>query len=225
MAIENLTPAEILAFYFPSTHLGLAATGGLWHNEAIESVTLRTIAPDAQLTEAVRHAWQQARILLPSSSNTPQPTITVAPTTELFRQLTASPGYLLAVTRGNEITLQPIPVLRRNSPIEPLLLHELLHALVESQSTDKAPLWLREGLAEALAEIDSSPYPSPKSSLAAIEQALANPPSLAASQKAHREAAAIVRTLGHTYSLTVMRQWLRDGVPQQVLETLRLPAT
>jgi stage II sporulation protein D len=133
--------------------------------------------------------------------------------------MAAGPGYLLAVTRGSQITLQPLPILKRNGPIEPLLLHEFLHTLIESQSTDKAPLWLREGLPEALGNLNSA-YTAPTSSLATIQQRLADPLSLVECQHAHRDAAAIVRTLGHTYSLTVMRQWLRDGVPAQVQQTL-----
>jgi len=219
MALEHHTAAEILAFYFPNTHLGLTASGDLWHKETIGTVTLRTITPDHEVTESVQLAWRHALALLPPTGETPQPTIVLAPTTELFRQLATSPGYLLAVTRGDQITLQPLPILRRNGPIEPLLLHELLHTLIESQSTDKAPLWLREGLAEALADIHSG-YTPPTSSLTTIEQRLVDPLSLPAYQHAHRDAAAIVRTLGHTYSLTVMRQWLRDGIPTQILETL-----
>ena len=219
MAVEHHTAAEILAFYFPGTRLGLTPSGSLWHEETVGPVTIRTITADPELTQDVQRAWQRALALLPQAGETPQLTITLAPTTELFRQLAASPGYLLAVTRGNQITLQPVPVLKHNGPIEPLLLHELLHTLIESQSTDKAPLWLREGLAEALADIHSA-YAPPTSSLATIEQRLANPLSLAEDQQAHRDAAAIVRTLGHTYSLTVMRQWLRDGVPTQVQQTL-----
>jgi hypothetical protein len=166
----------------------------------------------------LQRAWQRALTLLPSSE-TPHLAIILAPTTELFRQLSNGPGYLLSVTRGNQITLQPLPVLKLNGPIEPLLLHELLHTLLESQSTDKAPLWLREGLAEALIETYSGDRP-PTSSLATIERSLADPRSLAESQQAHRDAAAIVRALGHTYSLEVMRQWLRDGISVQVLGTL-----
>lgn len=219
MAVEHHTAAEILAFYFPNTHLGLTSSGGLWHKETIGPVTLRTVTPYPEVTRAAQLAWQHALALLPSAGETPQPNIILAPTTELFRQLATSPGYLLAVTRGNQITLQPLPILKRNGPIEPLLLHELLHTLIESQSTDKAPLWLREGLAEALADFHSA-YTPPASSVATIEQRLAAPLSLAEYQQAHRDAAAIVRTLGHTYSLTVMRQWLRDGVPAQVQQTL-----
>jgi hypothetical protein len=167
----------------------------------------------------VQPAWQHALALLPSAGETPKPTIVIAPTTELFRQLAASPGYLLAVTRGDQITVQPLPILKRNGPIEPLLLHELLHTLIESESTDKAPLWLREGLAEALADVHSADTP-PESSLATLEQRLTDPLSLAEYQQAHRDAAAVVRTLGHTYSLPVMRKWLRDGVPAQVQQTL-----
>ena len=220
MALEHHTTAKILAVYFPNTRLGLTPSGGLWHEETVGPVTLRTVTPDPEVTAAIQLAWRRALALLQSVGEIPQPTIIFAPTTELFRQLTTSPGYLLAVTRGSQITLQPLFILKRNGPIEPLLLHELLHTLIESQSTDKAPLWLREGLAEALADIHSA-YAPPTSSLATIEQRLEDPPGLAEYQQAHRDAAAIVRTLGHTYSLTVMRQWLRDGVPTQVQEKLR----
>jgi stage II sporulation protein D len=220
MALEHHTTAEILAFYFPDARLGLTPSGGLWHEETIGAVTLRTTTSEPELTQAVKLEWQRALTLLPLAGETTRPIILLAPTTELFRQLTASPGYLLAVTRGNQITLQPLPILKHNGPIERLLLHELLHTLIESQSTDKAPLWLREGLAEALADIHSA-YATPTSSLANIEQRLANPPSLSESRQAHRDAAAVVRSLGHTYSVAVMRQWLRDGVPTQVQETLR----
>jgi stage II sporulation protein D len=220
MALEHHTTAEILAFYFPNTRLGLTPSGGVWHEETVGPVTLRTVTPDPEVTGATKLAWQRALALLPPVGETPRPTIIFAPTTELFRQLTTSPGYLLAVTRGNQITLQPLLILKRNGPIEPLLLHEFLHTLIESQSTDKAPLWLREGLAEALADINSA-YTPPTSSLTTIEQKLANPSSLAEYRQAHRDSAAVVRSLGHTYSLAVMRQWLRDGVPAQALGALR----
>ena len=218
MALEHRSAAEILAFYFPDTHLGLTPSGGLWHEESVDPVTLRTITSNPELAQILQRAWQRALTLLPSSE-IPHPTIILAPTTELFRQLSTGPGYLLAVTRGNQITLQPLPVLTLNGPIEPLLLHELLHTLIESQSTNKAPLWLREGLAAALTETYSADK-LPTSSLATIERRLADPRSLAESQQAHRDAAAIVCTLGHTYSLEIMRQWLRDGIPAQVLRQL-----
>lgn len=219
MATEHHSAAEILDFYFPNTRLGLTSSGGLWHDEKIGTVTLRTIQADPLLTKAVDLAWHQALSLWGTSINTPQPIITIAPTTELFRQLTNGPGYLLAVTRNSQVTLQPTSVLKRYGPIEPLLLHELLHTLIEAQSSDKAPLWLREGLAEALGNMHSA-YVPPNSSIATIEQELAAPSSLANDRHAHRESAAIVHKLGQTYSLTVMRQWLRTGVPTQVMETL-----
>lgn len=219
MAKEHHTAAEILAFYFPSAHPGLTPSGELWHAEKIGDLTLRSAQSTPEITRAAQRAWKQALTLFPPTYKTPQPIVTVAPTTELFRQLTASPGYLLASTRGDEIILQPLSVLRPNSPLEPLLLHELLHTLIESESTKKAPLWLREGLAKALAGDD--PNEISTSSLAAIEQALAAPPSLLASQQAHHDAETIVRRLGRTYSLTVMRRWLQDGVPPIVLSQLQ----
>jgi stage II sporulation protein D len=220
MAREQHTSSEILAFYFPNTRPGLTPSGELWHNESIGSITLRTLSLNAELSDAIEIAWKRALTLFPPPSEAPRPVITIAPTTELFRQITTSPGYLLAVTRGDQITLQPLSVLRRNGPIEPLILHEFLHVLIESQSTEKAPLWLREGLAEALADV-RSPYTPASNSLVNIEQKLASPADLGAYRQAHRDAEAIVRTLGHTYSLTVMRRWLRDGVPEQVEQSLR----
>jgi stage II sporulation protein D len=220
MALEHHTTSEILAFYFPKTRLGLTPSGGLWHEETVGPVILRTITPDPALTQDVQLAWQRALALLPPTGETPRPTIILAPTTELFRQFSTSPGYLLAVTRGNQVTLQPLSILKRNGPIEPLLLHEFLHVLIESQSADKAPLWLREGLAEALADIHST-YAPPTHPLATIEAELANPSTFAQYRQAHHDAAAIVRTLGHTYSLPVMRRWLRDGVPSFALGALR----
>jgi len=219
MALEHHSAAEILAFYFPTTHLGLTPSSGVWHTENTGNFTLRTVTPNLELTRAAQVAWQKALTALPSTGENPHPTLTLAPTTELFRQLSSSPGYLLAVTRGNQITLQPLPVIKQNGPLEPLLLHEFLHILIESQSTDQASLWLREGLAEALANIHSA-YIPPTHSLTAIEETLKGPSSLAASQQAHRDASAIVRTLGQTYSIAIMRQWLHYGVPPAVLKTL-----
>jgi stage II sporulation protein D len=220
MALEHHTAAEILEFYFPGTHIGLTPTEGTWQSQTIGAIHLRTVEPEPELTRDTQQAWQRAISLFPPVGETPQPTIILAPTTELFRQISFSPGYLLAVTRGEQITLQPMSILQRNGPLEPLLLHELLHVLIEKQSTDKAPLWLREGLVEALTTLDK-PFTGPTDSLSEIEQELASSSSQSASLQTHRDAAAIVRTLGHTYSIDVMRAWLRNGVPSEVLQQIR----
>ena len=66
--------------------------------------------------------------------------------------MTAQPGWALASTRGNTIVLQPESVLRNHGrSSSATLLHEMLHVLVESEASQRAPLWLREGLVEALA--------------------------------------------------------------------------
>src|ERR1019366_9957144 len=80
------------------------------------------------------------------------PEIVFAPTTEIFRQLAAQPGWALASTRGNAIVLQPEAVLRAHGRIaSAALLHEMLHVLVEAEAGEHAPLWLPEGLVEVLA--------------------------------------------------------------------------
>src|SRR5262249_49498028 len=90
MALEHHSTAEILAFYYPGTHMGLTLSGELWHSENIGAINLRTTAHDPQLTDAIQLAWQQALTLFPPTGSSPKPTITLAPTVELFRQLTTS---------------------------------------------------------------------------------------------------------------------------------------
>jgi stage II sporulation protein D len=220
MALEHKSAEEILEFYFPKTHSGLTSAGEVWQSETVEPVTVHTTKKDAALDQATAKAWQRSAQLFPSHGPERRVTLTVAPTTELFRQMTSSPGYLLAVTRGDEITIQPMAVLRRSGDVNKLLVHELLHAMIERQVADKAPLWLREGLAEALADLPSG-YKPPTMPAAKIEEVLRQPENLAADQKAHREAAALVRMLGQKYSLEVMREWLHGGVPESVMKTIQ----
>src|SRR5207247_7168197 len=51
MALGHHTAAGILAFYCPNTHLGLTASGDLWHKGTIGTMTLRTITPDPEGTK------------------------------------------------------------------------------------------------------------------------------------------------------------------------------
>jgi hypothetical protein len=59
-----------------------------------------------------------------------------------------APGWVAALTEGELISTQPLRILAARNLLAGVLRHEFLHALVEEQSTAKAPLWLREGLVE-----------------------------------------------------------------------------
>jgi hypothetical protein len=90
----------------------------------------------------------------------------------------------------------------------------MLHVLVEAEASERAPLWLREGLVEVLA--GESVASAPAQSLKAIDDALLRPGSLRESEEAHRAAAARVRVSIGRYGLSVVRGWLSSGVPASV---------
>jgi hypothetical protein len=219
MASEGSDAKAILSFYFPGTGVRITPHDEGWHETHLGSITLRSTglpSPDqkAALEKSIQRAWNDALQRFPSHKPM-APQIVLAPTTELFRQMTALPGWALASTRGNTIVLQPEPVLRnhRLSSSAPLL-HEMLHVLVEGEAGKRAPLWLREGLVEVLAgEADGS-----ISSLSTneIEHALTFADSWAASERAHRAAAARVRSLIARYGVSTIRGWLSSGPPAEV---------
>jgi stage II sporulation protein D len=217
MAAEGKTEREILAFYFPGTAVRILANDDGWQETHVGSIALRSAQRlTTERTAALEQTWSEAqKRFLPRHAITPE--IVFAPTTELFRQMTAQPGWALASTQGSTIVLQPQAVLiARGQHASATLLHEMLHVLVEAESNERTPLWLREGLVEALASKDSggaNGAPADPISVAAIDSALAHADSLQASEQAHRAAAARVRLLIAHYGLSAVRGWLSSGVP------------
>jgi hypothetical protein len=131
----------------------------------------------------------------------------------LFRQTTAEPGWVLASTRGSAIFLQPAALQKSAGSV---LLHEFLHALIEQEAGDHAPLWLREGLVETLAgDRNETPASEPSSTLNAE---LAHPTTPAASQRAHEVAARMAASLCTRYGLSGVRGFLHTGVPPNALQ-------
>ena len=159
----------------------------------------------------VEAAWEQAKRLFPPRSAV-APEVVFAPSVEIFRQMTSQPGWMLASTSGGRIVLQPESVLggREHS----VLLHEMLHALVESEASAKAPLWLREGLVEVLAgESESRDNGDGTMDDAATENALRHAGTRELSERAHWAAAARVRGLISRYGMAQVRSWLGSGAP------------
>ena len=216
MATEGKSAREILAFYFPGTAVRIAPTDEGWQQTQAGPLTLRSAhVLAASRIAAVQQTWTDAQRRFPPRRAL-APEIVYAPTTEVFRQLTALPGWALAGTRGTTIVLQPEAILQANCRhASATLLHELLHVLVEAEATDRAPLWLREGLVEALAGESSSAAATLPAS--GIDAALQHAASLAESQRAHRAAAARVHALLERYGLSTVRGWLSTGVPAGVL--------
>jgi stage II sporulation protein D len=215
MAAEGKSAREILAFYFPGTSVGIAAADEGWQETRDGALTLRsTKALSAQRQQQIARTWAEAQRRFPPRS-TLEPTVVFAPSSELFRQLTAQPGWALASTRGEVIVLQPESVFHADARMEEAtLLHEMLHVLVEADCNDGTPLWLREGLVEALA--DPVAATSVRMSTQAMESALQHPELRALSEQAHKAAAAKVSGLLQRYGVGSVRGWLSSGVPAGV---------
>ena len=124
---------------------------------------------------------------------------------------------MLASTRGSNVFLQPATVRQNNGGTEALLLHEFLHVLVEQQAGEKAPLWLREGLVETLANSGQFRGDMPAKEL---DAALAHPADAAASRQAHQVAARMTALLCTRYGMAAVRDFLRNGVPLDILKSL-----
>jgi stage II sporulation protein D len=218
MATEGRSEKEILSFYFPGTVPGMTSAGDGWKKVAGTGWTLLTTDPaDGLLTEG-NAAWARAQSLLGKSPQAP--TVQELPTTELFRQTTGEPGWMLASTRGSHIFLQPATVMHSNGGAETLLLHEFLHVLVEQQAGANAPLWLREGLVESLAAPGKRTWEPVDLSAAEVDAALAHPESATASRRAHEAAARMAALLRARYGMPAVLEFLRNGVPSEAVKSL-----
>jgi stage II sporulation protein D len=215
MASEGKSAREILGFYFPGTIVRITVADHGWVETRTGTLTLRsTQVLPADRQALVAKAWDEARKRFPPRVSV-SPQITFSPSTELFRQMTAQPGWVLASTRDQAIVLQPDAVLRDHGQSGgATLLHEMLHVLVESEAGEQAPLWLREGLVEVLA--GEPAVPGGTIAVQDIEAGLKHPETLLISQRSHRAAAARVRALTGRYGMSTVRSWLSSGVPANV---------
>jgi stage II sporulation protein D len=211
MASEGKSAREILWFYFPGTAVRIRAADDGWRETHVGAVTVRGTSLNEVREAGIARMWGEAqKRFTPRRAATPE--LVFAPTTEVFRQMTGQPGWMLASTRDNVIVLQPEAELQahgRNA--EKTLLHEMLHVLVESEASERAPLWLREGLVEVLANEDGGA--ETQMSASEIEGMLHHADSQTESERAHRAAAATVRKMVARYGVGVVRSWLSAGVP------------
>jgi hypothetical protein len=104
------------------------------------------------------------------------------------------------------------------------MLHEFLHALVETEAGPQAPLWLREGLVEAWSETGSQPGSKTSAAPAlkpeAVDAALAHASTEAESEAAHRAAEWYAKRLLDRYGRAKVLEWLHSGLPADIVATL-----
>ena len=224
MASEGRDERAILGFYFPGAHVRVEASDDGWVRHEGDGWSLISADPEDHsgpsdpMVRTGDAAWKKAVGLMPPSGRleSAHPVVRVFGSTEVYRGVTGEPGWTLAATRGERIFLQPTQVVRRSgASVDDLLLHEMLHVLVERESGAATPLWLREGFVETLADprgAEGAAVPIEK-----IEGSLQGPHSLRESQVAHRQAAIVVRRLIASYGLLAVHGWLVSGVPADIL--------
>jgi hypothetical protein len=95
-----------------------------------------------------------------------------------------------------------------------------LHVLVEQQAGANAPLWLREGLVEALAAPEERKWEPVDLPAAQVDAALAHPSSATVSRRAHEAAARMAALLFTRYGMPAVLDFLRNGVPSEAVRSL-----
>ncbi len=75
---------------------------------------------------------------------------------------TGQPWWAAAATKGNQIELQPVAILKRRGVLNTTLRHELAHVSIDTVSHNRAPRWLAEGFAIYLAGEGAMYYHSPR---------------------------------------------------------------
>ncbi|HUY82015.1 MAG TPA: SpoIID/LytB domain-containing protein [Acidobacteriaceae bacterium] len=218
MAKEGKSYRDILSFYFPDTHVGIGPTDSGWHANREQGWHWIFVSEHRELCHRAATEWAAAQRIFPPRTPV-KPTVRLFPTTELFRESTGEPGWVLASTRGTDISLQPAILLARSGEENKTLLHEFLHVLVEREAAPSTPLWLREGLVEALSHPDAR-HISVNMRTYGLDAALSHPASCRQALVAHKEAEARVRALIDAYGMEQVRGWLQTGVPAQALQRI-----
>jgi stage II sporulation protein D len=219
MGRQGKSMAEILQQYLPGTAVADEETGRTWIALAEEGFTLETLEEGDRtflpiFSKALREA--QARSGFHGSTRI---RVRAFSSMDGFRNATLAPGWVSAFTEGEWIGTQPLATLAARQLLEPTMLHEFLHALVEDETGPKAPLWLREGLVEFWSE-GSNVSGSPSMPIDSVETLLFHARTASESEAAHRAAAHYCAILLGRYGRERVIAWLRSGVPDTVAASL-----
>jgi stage II sporulation protein D len=218
MGEEGHSYREILAFYYPGTHLGVAAQGIPWQQLANADIELLTTRPDRDrplLPIATRfmHEAEESTGLVYRT----RPRLKVYGTIAEFRNSTGEPGWVAASTRGRTIQLQPTDVLRDAGTLDSTVHHELLHMLIESYARPGTPQWFREGLVLYLSNPSSAATTgNGATELSVLENSLRAPQSEQELRRAYAEARARVAQLAQQHGKDTLLDWVQNGLPPEL---------
>jgi stage II sporulation protein D len=219
MGAQGNSMAGIIQQYFPGTRVADEGTGRSWITLAGEGFTLETLEERDQaflpvFSKALQEA--QARSGFHVSARI---RVRAFSSTDAFRNATLAPGWVSAFTEGEWIGTQPLATLAAQRLLEPTVLHEFLHALVEHETGPKTPLWLREGFVEFWSAGDNGGG-SHSMPIATVEAVLSHARDATESETAHRAAAHYCAILLSRYGKEQVIAWLRSGVPDAVTASL-----
>jgi stage II sporulation protein D len=221
MGAQGRDMTQILAQYFPGTVAADEDSGKQWQTFIGNGFVLETLDPaDEALMPELLAALGDAENR--SGIHAPQ-TITVRAfhSTPAFRDATLASGWVAAFTEGNWIGTQPMGTLAARKMLGPVLRHEFLHALVESVAVPSTPLWLREGLVQAMGS-DAVPAGStPALKPEELDRALREAATEAQSQIAHRAAGWYAARLIARVGRERVSGWLHRGLPANALDGIR----
>jgi stage II sporulation protein D len=218
MGEEGHSYREILAFYYPGTHLGVAAQGIQWQQLANDDIELLTPRPDRDrslLPIATRylHESEESTGLIYRG----KPRLKVYATITEFRDSTGEPGWVAASTRGRTIQLQPSDVLRNAGTLDSTIHHELLHMLIESYARPGTPQWFREGLVLYLSTPPAANMKTANTDdLSTLEKSLRSPQSEQELRRAYAQAEAKVAMLAQQRGKEVLIDWIQNGLPPKL---------
>jgi len=213
MAVQGSTYNEILAFYYPGTNVAKKSAPE-WTTRKSEHFDAQVMeTADASVLDVAERLLGEVEKttgwrLMPATGRRPR--IQVFPTLDAYRDTTGQPGWVAATTRGATIRLQPLATLRERGVLESTLRHELLHMVMEPHTNERAPQWLREGLA---LYFDGSPAAASQRPMseAEMERGLTSPRSQAEQQAAYAAARARVAGLVREHGKDAVLGWLSGG--------------
>ncbi|MBS1805629.1 MAG: SpoIID/LytB domain-containing protein [Acidobacteria bacterium] len=219
MGAEGKSVAEMLEQYFRGTAPADEETGRTWIALDGEGFTLETLVDDDRrflpvFSKALREAQVRSGFHMSGRIR-----VRAFGSMNSFRNATLAPGWVSAFTESEWIGTQPLATLAARRLLEPTMLHEFLHALVENETGPKAPLWLREGLVELWSE-GSKSSGSPSMPIDSVENLLSHARRASESEAAHRAAARYCAMLLSRYGRQQLVAWLRSGIPDTVTASL-----
>jgi len=191
-AAAGATAEAILRFYYPGLRIDRYTLNADGKTDASD-VLLALPGPEERERNVVLEIIRRARADITARAKVDAPTairVTVQPSVESFHRASRQPWWVAGATRGAEIDLLPVTILRQRGLLERTIRHELAHVVLDRALRERL-MWVREGAASYFAEpvrkVDGAIQPCP------TDAELLKPTSVAAQRDAYGRADACFR--------------------------------